>query len=143
MAGLSLALVLAAFISLLVACARDGPSAPKREAADFAARWGVQVESIRSTAAGRMLDFRYRVVDPEKAQSLFKRQTKPYLIDQETGARFVVPNPPTTGPLRSSNTPKRDRTYFMFFANPGGLIKRGKQVTVVIGDFRAENLIVQ
>jgi len=90
-----------------------------------------------------MLDFRYRVVDPEKAQSLFKRQTKPYLIDQETGARLIVPSPATTGPLRSSNTPKLDRTYFMFFANPGGFIKPGKQITVVIGDFRAENLVVQ
>jgi hypothetical protein len=130
-------------MSVLASCAREPGSAPQGAAAEFAAQWGVQVESVRSTAAGYMLDFRYRVVDPEKAKALFRRQTKPYLIDQETGARFIVPSPPTTGPLRSSNTPKPNRTYFMFFANPGGLIKRGRQVTVVIGDFRAENLIVQ
>jgi len=110
---------------------------------DLAARWGVEVESIRSTAAGYMLDFRYRVVDAEKARPLFKRQTKPYLIDQETGARLMVPSPAKTGPLRNSNLPKAERTYFMFFANPGQFIKPGKKVSVVIGDFRAENLVVR
>jgi hypothetical protein len=35
------------------------------------------------------------------------------------------------------------RTYFALFANPGRQIEAGDKVTVVIGDFRAEDLIVE
>jgi hypothetical protein len=31
----------------------------------------------------------------------------------------------------------------MFFGNAGSLVKAGDQVTVVIGEFRAENLTVE
>jgi hypothetical protein len=31
----------------------------------------------------------------------------------------------------------------MFFANPGRAVRAGDRVTVVIGDFRAEHLIVE
>jgi len=106
-------------------------------------RWGVEIVWIRQTAAGYMLDFRYRVLDAEKAAPLFKRKTKPYLIHQASGAQFVVPNPPKTGPLRTSDPPKEGITYWMFFANPGRYMKPGDKVTVVIGDFRAENLTVE
>ena len=106
-------------------------------------RWGVEIIWVRQTAAGYMLDFRYRVLDAEKAAPLFKRKTKPYLIHQASGAKFVVPNPPKTGPLRTSDKPKEGITYWMFFGNPGRYIKPGDQVTVVIGDFKAKNLVVQ
>jgi len=106
-------------------------------------RWGVEIVWIRQTAAGYMLDFRYRVLDAEKAAPLFKRKTKPYLIHEASGAQFVVPNPPKTGPLRTSDPPKEGITYWMFFANPGRYMKPGDKVTVVIGDFRAENLTVE
>jgi hypothetical protein len=106
-------------------------------------RWGIQIIGIRQTAAGYMLDFRYRVTDPEKAAPLFVRKTKPYLIDQASGAKFAVPNPPKTGPLRTSDPPQANRIYFIFFGNPGKYIKPGNKVTVVIGDFRVENLVVE
>jgi hypothetical protein len=105
-------------------------------------RWGIKIEGIRLSAADYMLDFRYRVIDPEKAANLFDRKTKPYLIDKESGAKFVVPSPPKVGPLRTTNPAQADRTYFILFANPGKFIKQGSKVTVVIGDFRAENLTV-
>ena len=106
-------------------------------------KWGVQILGIRLTAAGFMLDFRYRVIDAEKASPLFDRKTKPYLIDQKTGAKFIVPNPPKIGPLRTSNKPEQGRVYWMFFANPGRYVKPGNEVTVVIGDFKLENITVE
>ncbi len=106
-------------------------------------QWGVKIVGIRRTAAGYMLDFRYRVTDPDKAAPLFVRKTKPYLIDQRTGARLVVPNPPKVGPLRTSDKPLKGRIYFIMFANPGKLIKPGQRVTIVIGKFRVQGLIVQ
>lgn len=139
---------LAALLALVVAACASTP-APQLEPTAAPApvsleeRWGVQVVGIRLTAAGHMLDFRYRVVDPVKAAPLFVRKTKPYLIDEATGARLAVPVPPKTGPLRSSNTPIAGRTYFMFFGNSGKLVQPGNRVTVVVGDFQAEDLTVE
>ncbi|MHC4159177.1 MAG: hypothetical protein ACYSSO_08880 [Planctomycetota bacterium] len=107
-------------------------------------QWGVQICGIRLSAADYMLDFRYRVIDPEKAKPLLSRQVKPYLVDQESGAKLIVPAPPKVGSLRQkSNEPLAGKIYFIIFSNPGRLVKRGNKVTVVIGDFKAENLIVE
>jgi hypothetical protein len=105
-------------------------------------RWGVRIESLRLTASGYMLDFRYHVVDARKAKPLFVRKTKPVLKDEETGAVMMVPTPPKTGALRSSNDPKAGRTYFMFFANPGRLLAEGRKVTVTIGEFSVSGIPV-
>ena len=111
--------------------------------AELKERWGVEIVSLRRTAHGHMLDFRYRVLDPEKATALFERKTKPTLIHQPTGKVLAVPKTAKVGPLRSSDTPKEGRIYWTFFGNAGGLVKTGDKVTVAIGDFRAPNLVVE
>jgi hypothetical protein len=98
---------------------------------------------VRQTAAGYMLEFRYRVLNAEKAKPLFERRTKPVLTHVETGAKLIVPAPAKTGALRNSNPPVAGRIYWMFFANPGKLVKPGQHVSVEIGEFRADGLIVQ
>ncbi|MCF6194690.1 MAG: hypothetical protein L3J46_10215 [Kangiellaceae bacterium] len=98
---------------------------------------------MRQTAAGYMLEFRYKVHDAEKAKSLFERQTKPVLIHARSGAELVVPTPAKTGALRNSNPPLVDHTYWMFFANPGKLVNVGEKVNIKIGDFLAKDIIVQ
>jgi len=106
--------------------------------------WGIEVSSLRLSAGGNMIDFRYKVDDPALAGILADPAIKPYLIDQASGYTFLIPNTPKLGPLRQSAdqlTP--GRIYFMLFSNPGRFIKSGNKVTVVIGDFRAENLTVQ
>lgn len=105
--------------------------------------WGVEVLFVREASAGYMLEFRYKVLDPEKAAPLFERQTKPVLTHGESGARLIVPTPAKTGALRNSNTPLADHHYWMFFANPGKLVKPGDHVTIEIGDFVAANLVVE
>jgi len=90
-----------------------------------------------------MLDFRYRVIDAEKAAPLFDRKIKPHLIDEATGAKFAVPEPPKVGALRTTRPPQADRNYFIIFANPGRYVKQGNKVAVVIGDFKAERLVVK
>ena len=108
-------------------------------------QWGVKVESLRISAAGNLLDFRYRIIDPEKASYLVDRRNKPYLIDQTSGKVLSVPTTAKVGPLRQTvryGLPKKDRVYFILFGNHH-IIKPGNKVTVVIGDFRAENLVVE
>ena len=104
---------------------------------------GIELVAMRSTAEGHMVDFRYKVLDAEKAAPLFKRQTKPYLIHQESGKALAVPNTAKIGSLRNSNTPQEGRIYWMFFGNHHRLVQKGDKVTVAIGDFRAPDLQVK
>lgn len=116
--------------------------APEREAG-IEERWGIRIIALRLSAGGNMLDFRYRLTDPEKARPLFDRRIKPYLIDDMSGARLLVPNAPKLGAMRQTpRNPVAGKDYFVLFANPG-IVKAGSKVTVVIGDFRAENLTVE
>lgn len=105
--------------------------------------WGVEVMFVRVTSAGYMLEFRYKVLDAEKAKPLFERQTKPHLTHLRTGATLIVPTPAKTGALRNSNPPKAGKVYWMFFANPRKLVKVGEKVNIDIGDFHANGLVVQ
>lgn len=109
-------------------------------------KWGIKIEGIRTSAGGYMLDFRYRILDAEKALYLLDRKNKAYLYDQASGAKFAVPAPPKVGSLRQKvkvGKPKENRTYFILFANPGQYVKPGNMVTIEIGDFKVENLIVE
>ncbi|MFB3903560.1 MAG: hypothetical protein ACE15E_08910 [Acidobacteriota bacterium] len=130
----------AVFVILCLASLQTQASDQQTELRD---RWGIEVVSLRLTANSHMLDFRYRVLDKEKAAPLFDRDKKPYLIHENTGKSLTVPAPAKIGPLRNSDPPKQDRIYWMFFGNAGKLIKKGDFVTVVIGDFRAEKLLVE
>ncbi|MBN1819042.1 MAG: hypothetical protein JW828_16905 [Sedimentisphaerales bacterium] len=105
---------------------------------------GIEVKGLYLSAAGYMLDFRFHVTDPDKANVLFGKGITNYLVDPETGARLIVPKPPKVGSLQqNSGTPRKDRTYFILFANPGRFIQHGKKVTVVMGDTEIEDVVVQ
>lgn len=122
---------------------------PPEPAVDHAAaamreQWGIEISSVRLSAGGYIIDFRYKVFDPVKAKALAARENKPYLIDQASGYKLLVPNTPKLGPLRQTTKKlKKGTIYFALFANPGRLVKSGSKVTVVIGEFRVENIEVQ
>ena len=108
------------------------------------ARWGIRVLDIRTSAGGYMVDFRYRVLDAEKAKPLLDAKVIPYLLHESSGAQLMVPTTPLTGPLRQKGRDtKAQRNYFILFANPNQMVKPDDTVTVVIGDFRAEHLKVK
>lgn len=105
---------------------------------------GIAVKALRLSAAGYMLDMRYRITDVEKARPLLDRHTQVYLLEPETGARLMVPVTPTIGRLRQvSDRTLTDRTYFVLFANPGRYVKSGTKLTLVVGGQRIENLAVE
>jgi hypothetical protein len=117
--------------------------AEQRDEQSLEEKWGIKIVGIRLTASDYMLDFRYRVLNPERASDLIQKQTKPYLIHQETGKKMPVPKT-RLGPLRQTGVkPIPDRNYAILFANSNKLVKPGDRVTVVIGNFKAENLVVE
>ncbi len=105
--------------------------------------WGVDVVGVHPVSSGYMLRFDYRVVDPARAVVLTDRNTRPYLIDEATRTALAVPAMENVGELRQVAPLERNRTYYMIFGNPGKLVKRGSRVTIMVGDFRAEGLIVE
>ncbi|OGW35268.1 MAG: hypothetical protein A2010_06865 [Nitrospirae bacterium GWD2_57_9] len=128
----------------LIACApklQNRPSSPDGTFLEHA--WGVRMVSLRQSAEGYLLDFRYHVIDPDKASPLFDRSQKPYLLDQATGAKFLVPESPKVGALRTTRPPQKGKNYFIIFANPDRYVKKGSKVSVVIGEFKAENIVVE
>jgi len=135
---------LAASFLLSVLCAgiclgSDAETQPMKELTD---QWGVEIVNLRTTAEGYMLDFRYRVIDPDKSMTLLDRKTKPYLIDPRNGAKIPVVTS-RFGSMRSTTTrPIANRIYTVLFVNPGKSIKKGDKLTVVMGDFKAENVAV-
>jgi hypothetical protein len=108
-----------------------------------ARRFGVDHLRVRSISSGASLEFRYRVVDPDKAQLLTDKRAKPLMIDQATGYKLEVPTMEKIGELRQTATPEQGREYWMVFANRGKLVKPGQRVDVLIGSFRAEGLTVE
>ena len=118
---------------------------PHSERAEMyrARRFGVDHLRVRSISSGASLEFRYRVVDPDKAQMLTDKRAKPFMVDQTTGNRLAVPTMEKIGELRQTATPELGREYWMVFANRGKLVKPGQRVDVMIGPFRAEGLTVE
>lgn len=142
-----LLIVMAVCVGLTTGCASTGdesvdpqPAPPTEVEQTIEENWGVEVVALRLTGAGYMLDFRYKVLDVEKAAELFERAHKPALIHKGTGAKLEVPRPAKTGPLRPTNPPEAGRTYFILFSNPG-VVKAGDEVTVSIGGFEADVVV--
>jgi hypothetical protein len=106
--------------------------------------WGIQVSHVFLSGSGNLVDFRYRVVDPVKAAPLTKPENKPVLINLTSGAKLYVPTTPKVGQLRqTTRQPVAGKVYFILFANTQHQVKSGDQVTVMVGDFKAENLTVE
>jgi len=126
------AIAIAAMVVVVAATRHDASRGPAPAASTAA--WGVDRLHIRPTARGHLLDLRYRVVEPGRARTLLAKRTSAYVVHERSGRRLPVPDTPKAGALRSRGEPQAGRTYFALFANPGGLVRPGDRVTVVLGD---------
>jgi hypothetical protein len=122
------------------------PRSSAAEARSPARKLGIRITALRLTAAGYMVDVRYRITDPDRARTFLARQHEElFLVDEATGARLAVPAAPKLGALRQR--PKADvtgdREYFVFFANPGRQLRPGNKVTLVAGDVRIPHLALE
>jgi hypothetical protein len=104
--------------------------------------WGVDSVSVKLVESGELVRFSYRVLDPGKAKVLNDKQNDASLIDPKAGVSLVVPTMEKVGQLRQSTAPEAGRSYWMTFSNKGRRVARGDRVDVVIGTFKAGNLVV-
>ncbi len=116
---------------------------PKDLAASTSAS-GIQITAAHLSAAGYMIDVRYRVLNAEKAATLFQPKVLAYLQEQASGAKFLIPDTAKLGLLRQkAQQAKLDRIYFMMFANPGKFVKPGDHVLLVMGDTQVGEVVIQ
>jgi hypothetical protein len=127
-------------------------------------QWGIQVTRVELTAGDSVLDLCYKVTAPEKTALLYDSETSAYLIDQASGAKILMGVPPQeerTLPPRSRarsaalmmneagafppvpNRLTAGKTYFVLVPNPGGIVKRGNKVAVILGNFKSNDLTVE
>jgi hypothetical protein len=142
---------LACAVLQLAACvhaptARGDEQLDQVEPASIEASWGIKVEGLRLSAAGSMLDFRYRVLDATKAAPLLNGKTQVFLMDEAHGAKLGVPDTPVLGRIRQTARNGNiftDRTYFIMFGNPGKVLQSGDKVTLLLGQAKVSDLMVQ
>jgi hypothetical protein len=142
-------------VACLTACSTPGaksgsmsnrePAAVMSANADAHNELGIQVQALRLSAGGFMVDLRYRVVDPDRARLLLDKKVPAYLIDEASGAKFGVPTAAKLGKLRQGTQTniQTNRDYGMLFGNPGRFMKPGARVTLVAGDSRMAGLMLQ
>src|ERR1035438_2916020 len=104
--------------------------------------WGVDELSVKWTESGEVIRFAFRVLDADKAKTLNDKNLEPTLNDPQAGVSLVIPQLEKVGKLRQTGTPEAGKAYWMAFSNKGRLVKRGDRVSVVIGNFRADGLVV-
>ncbi len=109
-------------------------------AQEFAARTGITVTLLGVTGGGGMIEFRYQVVDPDKASLLLHEEDRtPILVAEGTGETLGMVNRPHVHKAEL----QLGGTYFFIMANSRNALKDGTKVSVVIGDVRLEHLVAR
>ncbi|WP_248958800.1 hypothetical protein [Sphaerisporangium perillae] len=101
-------------------------------------RAGIRLVRVSVSGAGGLVDLRYQVLDPDKAQAVHEAATPPVLIDEASG---VVVKDLYMGHAHTG-TYKPAVTYYLVFENPGNWVRRGSEVTVLLGDAQVEHVQV-
>jgi len=105
--------------------------------------WGVDKLRANYTSSGNLIKFSYRVVQPKLAKTLGDHENTPELIGIRSNAVLHIPTMEKIGQLRQMSAAEANKDYWMVFSNKGNLVKPGDEVSVIIGKFRADGLIVE
>jgi hypothetical protein len=109
----------------------------------YALQWGVDTMQAHQTNSGNLIRFSYRVVDTGKAKVLIDKAAAPLMVAPKANVALQVPVMDKVGPLRQATELEAGKTYWMVFSNKGGFVKVGDRVSVLVGKFRVDGLVVQ
>ena len=105
--------------------------------------WGVDHLRVSSTNSNNLIKFSYRVLQPKRAKTLGEHENTPELIGIRSNAVLHIPTMEKIGQLRQMSAAEPNKDYWMVFSNKGNLVKKGDEVSVIIGKFRADGMIVE
>jgi hypothetical protein len=109
----------------------------------YPAVWGVDRLRASYTSSGNLIKFSYRVLQPKLAAALGDHENTPELIGIRSNAVLHIPTMEKIGQLRQLSAAEANKEYWMVFSNKGNLVKPGDEVSIIIGKFRADSLIVE
>jgi hypothetical protein len=102
-------------------------------------QYGIRINMVGATADGGLVDFRFVVVDPDKALAMLQDESKlPVMVAEDSG---TLVNSATLMIAKHDLNP--GGTYFLLYRNTQGAIKHGTPVTVKFGDLKLEHVIAQ
>lgn len=102
--------------------------------------YGIQVTLVGVTAAGGMVDVRYRIIDPEKAVKLVDPEDGSIMpmVFAQNGTIMLMPDMHMRTQQLTAN-----RTYFNLIPNTQNAVRRGAIVTVAFGDIALEPMLAK
>jgi hypothetical protein len=107
---------------------------------EFAAHTGVRITLLGVTAQGGMIEFRYQVVDPDKASLLLHDESmRPVLVAEDSGQTLAM----VSRPHNHKADLKVGGSYFFLMANTRNAIRDGTPVTIVVDDVRLEHVVAR
>jgi hypothetical protein len=83
------------------------------------------------------------VTDPVRAKALGDIRATPFLYGQRSHAVLHIPVMDKVGQLRQTGAVESGKEYWMVFSNKGDLVRSGDRVSVVIGTFHADGMMVE
>ncbi len=102
-------------------------------------QYGIQMTLVAVTAAGGLVDVRYKVIDPEKAALLATEEDGIMpMVYVENGDFMLMPD----AHMRTQKL-IAGRMYFTLIPNAQNIVKRGSSVTIVFDDIALEPIITQ
>jgi hypothetical protein len=112
---------------------------PVVNASGLVDRSGVKITQVAVTGGGGLVDLRYRVVDPERANALHDPSTPPAVVDERSGlvVHELLMSHSHTGPFKAGVT------YYLVFNNPGNWVRHGSKVAVLLGNAQVEHVVVR
>jgi hypothetical protein len=115
--------------------------------------FGVRLDLIGVSAGGGMIDFRFTILDPDKAAPLFGAAPEDasettHLHENAVLPVLVAEDSETVVEARGSMAHHKvglspGTTYFILYPNPDGAIQGGTSVSVVIGGVRVEHVMAR
>jgi hypothetical protein len=111
---------------------------PVVSADDLVQRSGVKITVVAVTGDGGLVDLRFKVVDPERANALHDPRTPPAVVDEESGlvVHDLFMDHSHSGPYKAGVT------YYLVFNNPGNWLHHGSRVSVLLGDAQVRHVPV-
>jgi hypothetical protein len=109
------------------------------DAAGLAQRSGVRITQVALTGGGGLVDLRFQVLDPNLANALHDAKTPPAVVDEQSG---LVVHDLLMNHAHSAAF-KAGVTYYLVFENPNNWIRRGSEVTVLLGGTEVHHMVVR
>jgi hypothetical protein len=105
------------------------PARPPRSttAEEIETKYGIQITLVAVTAANGLVDVRFRVEDPAKAEVLFLPGNLPSIVTQDGKVTIPPPEQPEAPSLTAG------QVYFLLYPNTGGAVRAGSRITLAFG----------